>query len=301
MAHDHDHQGSEYYIEQLFTILVCGALGVVAIRMYQTDKLSLVLAPPFHVPVLIGGIAILALVALRAIALWRESGREMAHHHDHAHDHSHDHAHDHDHDHGHEDHSHDHSHDHAHSHGHKDHSHEDHGHSHDLSWTFVRLLILIFPVALYMLGVPNAGYSSDHLKKLLANEVTIGKVDFSNVKTSGAATEVRFNDLNDAAYDPAKRESFQGTFVELTGRMHKVGDKEFTLFKLKMTCCAADTVPLKVRIVTQQSLNSFKDSEWVHVKGQLEFLEVPGTSRYIPVIKATQVEGITAPPGGDYE
>lgn len=312
MAHDHSHEhGSEYFVEQLFTILVCGALGLVAVRLYMTNKLGIVLAPPFHLPVLIGGIAILVLVALRAIAVWRESGQEFHDHahHDHGHDHHHDHGHGHDHhhDHGHDhhhNHGHDHHHDHDHGHDHAhDHHHaqaEDHGHSHDLSWTFARLLILSFPVALYLLGVPNATFSPEYYNRLLGKETSIGDVEFGAAKNDAVA-EVRFDDLNNAAYDAAKRESFQGQMVTLVGRMRKIGDKEFTLFKLKMTCCVGDTVPLKVRIVSQQSLNSFTNQEWVRVTGQLQFVKAPGSSQYIPVIKATEVVQTKEPPGGDFE
>src|SRR5437763_14869299 len=98
MAHDHHHgeSASEYYVEQLFTILVCGALGLVAVEMYRTNMLRFVLAPQFHVPVLIGGIAILVLVAVRAVAVWREAGAEHTHEHDHSHDHhGHEHSHEH--------------------------------------------------------------------------------------------------------------------------------------------------------------------------------------------------------------
>lgn len=170
-----------------------------------------------------------------------------------------------------------------------------------MSWTFARLLILLFPVALYILGVPNATFSPGYYQRLLGKEASIGEVEFTDVAVSGAAAEVRFSDLNDAAYDPAKRQSFDGQIVTLTGRMQKISDKEFTLFKLKMTCCVGDTVPLKVRIVTRDSLNAFKNFEWVRVTGQLQFLTVPGTSRYIPVIKATNVMAIKEPPGGDFE
>ena len=44
-----------YFLDQLFTILACGALGLVAILMYQTGMLSRILVPMFFKPVLIGG------------------------------------------------------------------------------------------------------------------------------------------------------------------------------------------------------------------------------------------------------
>ena len=92
---------------------------------------------------------------------------------------------------------------------------------------------------------------------------------------------LKFNELNELAYDEAKRQSHEGSTVIVEGRMKRVGDKEFTLFRLKMTCCAADTVPLKVRIVLPQAAPAASTSStgWVRVKGQLQFYPIPGQGK----------------------
>src|SRR5437870_3090179 len=98
MAHEHHHDGEslrDYFTEQLLTILVCGLFGFVAIRMYQNGMLQYILAPQFWPPVLAGGIALLVLVALRALSVWREAGEANAHGHGHEHHHEHDHHHGH--------------------------------------------------------------------------------------------------------------------------------------------------------------------------------------------------------------
>src|SRR4051794_14103213 len=98
MAHDHSHHHSraEYYLEQIFTIGVCGALGIVAIRMYGTGKLY-ILNPSFHSWVLAGGIGLLIMAVVRGIAVWmsvEEPTAVAAHDHgDCGHDHAHDHVH----------------------------------------------------------------------------------------------------------------------------------------------------------------------------------------------------------------
>ena len=53
MAHDHHHHDQNtYYLEQLFTIAVCGALGGVAVLLWYTGKIALMLHPKFpHVAV----------------------------------------------------------------------------------------------------------------------------------------------------------------------------------------------------------------------------------------------------------
>src|SRR6476646_7296851 len=110
MAHAHDHHGgSTYFLDQVCTVAACGALGAVSILMYAVrgpdgkPKLEYILAPQFFIPVLLGGLALVALVAIRAVTLWQEAGRtaDHAHTHDHAREHVHDHAHEHDHNHAH--------------------------------------------------------------------------------------------------------------------------------------------------------------------------------------------------------
>src|SRR5947209_5942985 len=74
MAHSHGHDRSTYYIEQLCILTICGLLGGVSVLLYYQQKL-LMLAPNRHFVVLLGGIALLVFVALRAITLWRSVGR----------------------------------------------------------------------------------------------------------------------------------------------------------------------------------------------------------------------------------
>ena len=88
----------------------------------------------------------------------------------------------------------------------------------------------------------------------------------------------------------------EGETAILEGRFKRLADKEFSLFRMKMTCCAADTVPLKVRIVVPQALSGYEDFQWVQVKGQIQFLQVPGQDRFIPVIMVADIRDITSPP-----
>jgi hypothetical protein len=318
VAHDHQHHGAslrEYFTEQLLTVFVVGLFGAVAVLMYTTGKIGILLVPEFHVPVLVGGIAILVIVAIRGISVWREAGMAQAHDHDHGHSHGHDHHHDHhhDHDHGHHHHhehgpgcdhahdhgadcGHDHHHDHAHGHDHHphdhDHSAEDHGHSHDLAWVFARMLVLFFPVALFISGIPNAGFSQDWINSKILGEdeaVSTGTGDVAR----GEGTVMSFNDLNDAAYDAGKRSYLQGRVGILEGQFKRVADKQFTLYTLKMTCCVTDMTSLKVQIVTPTAISGFKDGEWVRVKGEVRFVQRAGSSEFIPVIAVADVKDVT--------
>lgn len=164
MGHDHAHDDPKaYYVEQLCTIGIAGALGGIAVMLYQRQLLWF-LAPKVQPWVLGGGIALLVLVAVRAVVVWFQAGKATADAHDHHHDHEH--AHEHEHDQGHEgitavpalglaahdhDHDHDHCDDHDHSHGHG--NGDDHGHQH--GWAPWRFVILLLPVVLYFLNMPN--------------------------------------------------------------------------------------------------------------------------------------------------
>ncbi len=321
MGHGHHHGESarDYFTEQLLTILVCGLFGFAAIQMYRNGMLEF-LAPQFRAPVLYGGIGVLLLVGLRAVAVWREAGElqnqaaAMGCGIDHTH------GPDCDHDPG---------------IGEPDHTAADHTHSHDMSWTFARMLILVFPVALFFLGLPNATFSKDRqlamagsdsalgaqlLKEMAADATVIEEKDQGNgvhvrllrtktglkirqttstgsdepklelVKEEGR--QMRFNDLNDAAFDEAKRNSLGGQTAVLEGRFKRLGDKQFTLFRMKMTCCAADTVMLKVQIVVPQALSGYNDFDWVKVKGQIQFLPDPTGKQFIPVLMVADITDV---------
>lgn len=345
MAHSHPHSGEslrDYFTEQLLGIMVCAGLGFVAIRMYANGMLNYILAKPFHLPVLVGGIAIMfVIVLLRAIAVWHEAGALQTPAYD-----------------GPEC-SPDHVHDTTCNHGNSypGHSHDDggHAHSHDMSWMFVTMLILVVPITLFVIGMPNSnmarlaaiaeakleGRNSAPDQEIggaslrdQAKDATVEdekkQADGSTVRTlktqtglriretipvagepkyaliTAEGTEFRFNDLNDAAFDEDKRKSYEGQTAILEGRFKRIADKDFTLFRMKMTCCAADTVPLKVRIVVPQALNGINNFDWVRVKGQIQFIKMPGgkagAETYIPVIMVADITDVRkGEPKNEYE
>jgi uncharacterized membrane protein YcgQ (UPF0703/DUF1980 family) len=84
----------------------------------------------------------------------------------------------------------------------------------------------------------------------------------------------------------------EGETAILEGRFKRLADKEFSLFRMKMTCCASDTVPLKVRIIVPQAVGHIDDFQWVRVKGQIQFWQVPGQDRYIPVLMVADVRDV---------
>ncbi len=168
-VHDHDHDADTYYLDQLCLVGLSGLFAVVCLTMYfgNTEMLNRLLAPQFHLFVLLSGIALSVLVVIRSVALWRQSGQAAGHTHAHGHDHGHHHHHDHDH--AHCDHDHDHAgcdgHEHTHEHSHEGgagHSHghtHEHGHGadHDHAWAPWRYVVLLVPIMLFFLGLPSRG------------------------------------------------------------------------------------------------------------------------------------------------
>jgi hypothetical protein len=296
--HDHHHGPAEYFKEQLITIFVCGAFGLVGILMYQFEMLKYILAPDFRLPVLLGGIALLVLTAIRAVALWKEAGRQMAQQaHVHTHDNGHNHHHDHapgeacdhpDHDHSHQHHHHDHGHHHHHGHSHDDH---DHG---NVYW---RVVILGFPIVLFLLGIPNSTFSKDWIEKRLGNTANIGDVQDVAVK-EGAVATYDFNTLALATHSEDRMRDLEGTPAKIKGQVRFVpnNQKQLELFYLKMTCCATDIVPLQARIIVNQTsdyagINPF---DWVEVSGTIQFKKVQ--DRYITIIRVRDKAGVVKIP-----
>lgn len=319
MGHDHTEDRNAYYLEQLCTIGICGALGGVAIMMYNQDLLKYILAEkfnlpgdvtlPFHVMVFIGGISLLVLVVVRAVALWfsvAEVQASHAHPHDHGHGHDHDHSHAHDHGHSHHHHDccgHDHEHDHHHDH---DHEHAAEGpppsahHDHDHGWNPWRYAILLLPIVLYFLNLPNQGFSQDYLKRQLGAQLE----DNSIVKMEQTGEiKLLFPELEAAAYTPQKRAYYEGKIGSLKGQFVAGGsDKEFTLFRLKITCCAADVIPLMVRIVSPESITNIKTEQWVEVTGQIQFRKLKDRDEYAPVLQLRSRDEVVPidPPSNPY-
>jgi uncharacterized membrane protein YraQ (UPF0718 family) len=179
-AHHHAEDRSTYYLDQLFTIGVCGAIAAVTLMLWQSNLLGRMLHPKFHVWVVGGGFSLLGLVLLRAVAVWRSVDETQPTPHEHGPecDHSHGHGH------GHEEecgHTHGHGHEHvqagpggapslalagvgapaapvAHSHAHG-HSHSHAGHEH--GWAPWRYVVLLLPVVLYFLVLSNPGFDKE--------------------------------------------------------------------------------------------------------------------------------------------
>jgi hypothetical protein len=302
MAHDHDHthgDANTYFLDQIFTIAACGALAAATIARYFMKGGLYFIVDRYHLLVLTGGVLLLAMILIRAIAVWTSVAEPVAqpiHDHDHDHDHGHHHHH-------HEGHTHTHSHEegiatspavgggpgittapanplaapavHAHGHHHHDHDH-DHG------WAPWRYVVLFLPVVLFFLNLPSKTYSGQAIH---------GQTDFvtGEVKDRGKDFEIGFKKLEEASRTQTSRNYYEGKTVRLVGVYLGDDDKRFTLQRYKMSCCAADAIPLNAVIMVDPKspakLNYFQlNNKWMEVTGRVHFLRLRGKDQYVTAL-----------------
>ena len=263
-GHDHDHApghaAADYFLSQLLTLFVCGGFGVVAILMQRFGMLNELLAKEFHPWVVVGGAVLLVFAAARGVAVWSEAGAA------------------------------------AHVHGpdcdHADGPHADHDHG----GAFWRLIVLAFPLLLFLMGLPNEAFIREYKERRLGTVVTLG--DVAEVRAKGGdIVSLTFDELSAATIDPGKRDSLEGRTISLKGQYRKAGEREFTLFKYKVNCCLADMISLKAQILPAFIPFELRPSEWVQVTGTVQFVDAKGRGQFLPLIRVKEENGIarTAP------
>jgi uncharacterized membrane protein YcgQ (UPF0703/DUF1980 family) len=120
-------------------------------------------------------------------------------------------------------------------------------------------------------------------------------------------------DLMYAAQEPFTRKDFEGKDVELIGQLvpikvkagaeSKVPAGSFELFRLVMVCCAADAMPVAVRIEGKPQPKGLREMQWLKVTGRVHYRprirEVGDETDYgdipEPVIVADSIKEIEAP------
>jgi hypothetical protein len=322
----HSHEADEgYFLDQIFGIALCGALGGIAVLLYvKQTMLGIILDPKFHPYVLAGGITLLILVTIRAIALWQLSGEVAKHTHDHHHEHQHDHGHSHDHahDHDHAHHHHDHEHcDHEHGAcGHDHHHAADHDHGHEHGWAPWRYTVLMLPIVLFLLNLPNSGfgprYKDPNLEEDLAPQTvasTLGLLAPTSATGpllassllypgrndrygDGFVSRVDFHDLafsalEKAGNDAVRRGELNGRSATIIGQFAASGDSNrFGLVRYRMNCCAADALPLNAVIMINPNWQGerldakARHGKWVQVTGRVYFLKARSGDDLVPAV-----------------
>lgn len=323
MAHHHHHEDSDtYYLDQICLVALSAAFGAVCLSLYtwQRSMLNIMLAEQFHIFVLASGVLLTGLALIRAAVLWKAVGQptaEHAHAHEHVHAHANDHAHaecSHTHDHDHAECSPAHEHDHTpgHDHGHHDHDHD---------WAPWRYVLLLVPIILFLLGLPNkppeirgeavqldmsqeaasvAGLLGTGMEPL-ASAVTAGALLAESAATN--APTVRFSILEEAAASPDSRQEWAGKSVRVLGQFKPApgSDRQFTVFRLKIRCCAADVIPLKVPMICKERVSGIQPEQWVKVTGRVEFRPVGNSVATVLLVPNRQAIQIAQPEANPYE
>jgi hypothetical protein len=165
---------------------------------------------------------------------------------------------------------------HRHEHGH------DHGHEH--AWAPWRFVVLLLPVVLYFL-IPTEALNAGYGMKVAAGDVAGAK----DVASKGDDFQVDFAQLEMAALREDLRNFYEGKRVRLTGKYVGDDNRQFTLVRYKINCCAADAVPLNAVIMIDPKSNaklplSKLRNQWVQVTGQVQFLQRKDNQTYVPAL-----------------
>jgi len=307
--HHHHDNATEYYIEQLIGIGISLSIAYVCIMLwwpfpiYGGDgqiisygrKLSIILHPKFHFWVLTGSVILLGIISIRVIALWLESSKLKSPS-KHAHEHGPDCNHEQDHENGHkhgpdcnheQDHENGHKHgpdcNHEHDHGLESSGHKDCGNDHSHGSAPVRFIVLLLPIVLFFLNVPNEVFSN--VKGVDLSQ--FGEVD--SVAEKGIDFNVGFLQLEMASMTQESRNHYEGKTVRLIGKYVGEEDKRFSLIRFKINCCAADAVPLNaVMMVDPNSPEKLAwkkyANKWVQVTGRVHFLKRKDNDQYMTAL-----------------
>lgn len=135
-------------------------------------------------------------------------------------------------------------------------------------------------------------YSTDRLLADLGKTEELVDGDNTYAPKSSSVWAIDFKELPDAANSPAQRSKYEGQLVQISGLFAPMNDNEFTLVRRKMTCCASDSVPIKVRIfqTTGLSRTNLQVGKGAEVTGQAQFRQIKGSDEYVAVIIAKTVE-----------
>jgi hypothetical protein len=303
MAHTHDHEPhSAEYLDQAAMIAACAALGGVSVLLYQQGALGF-LVDSFRIAVLLGGVGLLAFAVLRGLALWRARSQERKELFD--------------------EHGYGQAccpgHEHRHTSTGAGHAHGQHrGSGHEHGWAPLRYAGLLLPITLFFLGIPNPDfvrcyancqimYAQGDLPPLFAvwflgavpSPKSLELEDGSSQVTARRAEVLALNwgEFTWASFDPVQRDFYQGKTGMLKGQfLPGPNDRVFTLTRLRMRCCLADAVVLKVTVVSPQPITDVKPLDWVDVTGQIQFIWLRERGRYIPVLQLTGREALRKVP-----
>jgi hypothetical protein len=116
-----------------------------------------------------------------------------------------------------------------------------------------------------------------------------GQTSDKDIMREVQTVDLQFKELERLAYTPAQRQYFEGKIGKIKGQFVPSGNaRSFSLTRFKLTCCAADAIPLNVPILldskVQENVSDIKPLTWVEVRGRIEFRKRSNREEYASVL-----------------
>lgn len=183
----------------------------------------------------------------------------------------------------------------AHAGGSEPHGHSDddgHGHAHGAArsaWMLLMPVLAIFLIAPPALGADSVNRAGGRTVASEQRQDQVIKTKFPPLP-AGSVVPMRMADVaTRAAWDATN--SLNGRTLELTGFVVHDAAGVYVA-RLVITCCAADAMPVKARLVGAEGL---ADDEWITVTGEVRPNSAVQANNYVPVFDVTTVKKIGTP------
>jgi uncharacterized repeat protein (TIGR03943 family) len=178
------------------------------------------------------------------------------------------------------------------------HPHDDgHGHSHGAArsaWMLLMPVLAIFLIAPPALGADSVNRAGGRTVASEQRQDQVIKTKFPALP-AGSVVPMRMADVaTRAAWDSTN--SLDGRTLELTGFVVHDAAGVYVA-RLVITCCAADAMPVKARLVGTEGLT---DDQWITVTGKVRPNSAVQADNYVPEFDVESVKKI-AVPGDPYE
>ena len=161
---------------------------------------------------------------------------------------------------------------------------------------------MLIPVGFYFLGLIPSAFS----------DLGAINTDFDEagrpIVAKGGDVIRGFLELERAAATEASRQAYEGRKAEVTGQavVNNTDPRRFGLVRYKISCCAADAVPLNMRIEVSDADSAgtaFSTQtlakKWVTVTGIIQFRKIRGSEEYVTVLEAKANDVETLPKAPD--
>ena len=257
-------------------VIFCASVmlwGFVLLYFYQHEKLPIYLAVKFHIYILIGGLAALVIGVFNLATM--NTNADCCHDHDHGE--------------------------------------EGDGHSHDSDLNpFAGICLLALPL-FFSISVTQHGLSDEYAESLSGADVdaqtfnfidippfTLETLEQSRSKSEDGAFQLNLLELFYTSGDEEQMAVFDGLSVETEAKLRdepnrNADGKRMRLYRLFMTCCAADMKAIPLSIEFDGELPNLSHHSWVRVGGTLFYEEIEGV--IYPVLKVKRIEQIPVPEG----